>query len=654
MTAELVAGILELRAKNVKKRDILAQLGCTNGVFDRWGLRGGWSRLPHELTRTLSRMTDYEQHRDRIQKSLQALDYYQDELPVPAIQKKKLLTAEQLALALEAIASRCDLGQKRRGKYIDELGTLVGVPGGTLASWISSKGKLNAPVRNLRNLPGFVLQCERLIASFQQVGAMDTAEEIRCMVLSDRRPITAAHLVEVLLEIAGGSKDSLREMAIQRKLDPDVLESLVTSGGELQVIEALAELPGYSEYADELAMVLSALGHEWQATSLPTPQIPASEFLEQARERFGALVGVARGLASLPVGDQDAMASQAGLSPLLIKTLFGKDGGPRTLDEVMERLSGLEKHQIRAVTDLVRRIGEKYASAPRRGPEIPLQRIDIPPSINAAIRTLLVSPGGVDPGPRVRGRLARIYGKSAELVRAPRTYAHDRQRQILRWLCTSLKAKFPDSVEVQAYFDPLRSEIVLSSNLTAVNKRIKQFLGDGGVYRLIGEMRTSDETALNPREARHMHKLGRRLERRADEAGGPWARAVLDAMANCRFSIPVRGYMATHGRRQLDMHAERRIKNYLTSLGQGVELALLAGTMRPCGSCATDLDLPGHVSRGPYWHSAAGLHGIDIEGAIAQDQRRGFGTAVTLTRAERMTLDCNTDSDSDVSDDSGG
>lgn len=189
MTAELVAGILELRAKNVKKRDILAQLGCTNGVFDRWGLRGGWSRLPHELTRTLSRMTDYEQHRDRIQKSLQALDYYQDELPVPAIQKKKLLTAEQLALALEAIASRCDLGQKRRGKYIDELGTLVGVPGGTLASWISSKGKLNAPVRNLRNLPGFVLQCERLIASFQQVGAMDTAEEIRCMVLSDRRPI---------------------------------------------------------------------------------------------------------------------------------------------------------------------------------------------------------------------------------------------------------------------------------------------------------------------------------------------------------------------------------------------------------------------------------------------------------------------------------
>jgi hypothetical protein len=99
----------------------------------------------------------------------------------------------------------------------------------------------------------------------------------------------------------------------------------------------------------------------------------------------------------------------------------------------------------------------------------------------------------------------------------------------------------------------------------------------------------------------------------------------------------------------IQLHAERRIKNYMQSdSGESLDPARLAGTMRPCGTCASDLELPPDAHRGPFRQTRPSRYGVDSDHVMAQNQRDGIGTSVTLTHEGAYTFDWNTDSDSDV------
>ena len=95
--------------------------------------------------------------------------------------------------------------------------------------------------------------------------------------------------------------------------------------------------------------------------------------------------------------------------------------------------------------------------------------------------------------------------------------------------------------------------------------------------------------------------------------------------------------------------SERRIKDHVAKQsGAALDPTQLAGTMRPCGTCASELELPLEAHRGPFWQSAPARYGVDIEDLIHQNQRDGVGTSITRTRDKVLTFDVDTDSDSDA------
>src|SRR5690349_4321863 len=99
----------------------------------------------------------------------------------------------------------------------------------------------------------------------------------------------------------------------------------------------------------------------------------------------------------------------------------------------------------------------------------------------------------------------------------------------------------------------------------------------------------------------------------------------------------------------VNLHAERRLNHWSRETHGGpVDPARLAGTMRPCGTCADDLGLDDKASRGPFWMTNAAQVLIDTEAAVLRHVDRSIGTSVTLTREKRLTVDVNTDSESDA------
>lgn len=101
----------------------------------------------------------------------------------------------------------------------------------------------------------------------------------------------------------------------------------------------------------------------------------------------------------------------------------------------------------------------------------------------------------------------------------------------------------------------------------------------------------------------------------------------------------------------IKLHAERRIQHYVReTFGELLDRRLLAGTMRPCGTCADELGLDDGERRGPFWLSRAGQAFADTPRIIERNIASGVGTFVTKTREGRVTTDHDTDSDSDLDD----
>ena len=188
--------------------------------------------------------------------------------------------------------------------------------------------------------------------------------------------------------------------------------------------------------------------------------------------------------------------------------------------------------------------------------------------------------------------------------------------------------------------------IVVSSNKVSVNKAIRDFLHSGGLERLLNEPMPKYEGPWAARIAGHHAKLSRRMNPAADPHWGSASDAVLAAIAERRFRVPTTPH--TYDRKEVDLHAERRIKAFLrTKMRASIDPANLAGTMRPCGTCADEIGADRNAHRGPFWTSGAAIAGVDVEASIERHAREGMGTSATRTDTG-ATFAIDTDSDSDA------
>lgn len=251
---------------------------------------------------------------------------------------------------------------------------------------------------------------------------------------------------------------------------------------------------------------------------------------------------------------------------------------------------------------------------------------------------------------RMRGGIRTLewaYANSPELVRPPRSHEGDRERQALRWLCSALLNAFPGGKEVQAYYDRAKDEVWISSNARGTNRKIRQFLNDGGLQPELQRQR--DQTGkVNPddRWARHASKLHRVLDE--PSACHPDASLVLEAIARRRFRVPSEIFRVDGVARQIDLHAERRIKRaYEQEANTTLDPTKVVGTKRACGTCAEALQFPDTERRGPFWRSGAARAFVDLSSAVNASIAKGIPTHISRGRDGALNLYVS-DSDSDA------
>ena len=120
---------------------------------------------------------------------------------------------------------------------------------------------------------------------------------------------------------------------------------------------------------------------------------------------------------------------------------------------------------------------------------------------------------------------------------------------------------------------------------------------------------------------------------------------ILDAIRDKSFQIELRRITGQAGV-LVDVHAEQRLEAYSQKqYGRPLDRALLAGTMRRCGSCAEVLEAPKEEPRGPFWLSVSGRHSINEDLVIQRNIEESIPTYATLTREGKRTLDVDTDSE---------
>src|SRR6201999_2225966 len=126
---------------------------------------------------------------------------------------------------------------------------------------------------------------------------------------------------------------------------------------------------------------------------------------------------------------------------------------------------------------------------------------------------------------------------------------------------------------------------------------------------------------------------------------------IREAIKKRRFEIPTTIFKDYKGK-LVNLHAERRIKEALNEDGRPMNLDLLAGTKPPCGQCAAALGFEPERPRGPFWLSTAASAFLATNRIIEKNKKDRIGTHVTKTRDGKITVNYNTDSDSDVGADS--
>jgi hypothetical protein len=643
VNAQDIVDLLTMHKERIPRVEIGKRLKIGLSTVDDWVREPNWRS--GMLPKRLSKLPDYPALRECIQGLVQELGLHTGELAPPAEITRNPITASQLADALQMVSNR-DRNVKVKGRFIGHVAKAVGVSLGSLRNWITGEGKLRLAPGSVRNLPGFDQHADRLSAALARLGQKDSAQALATEAADPRKETTTESLVAVLGDMLKEPGKPLVDVALARNATHTTLRKFIAPNGALRIApDKLAKWPDYAQHVDALRSVLTALGHTEQAAGLKPATMAATDFLDVTRQHFARLMAMVDRLAIHPDADRVDETRRSGIPPQLLAVLFDPAGALRSESDIHQRLLGIEPHQRASLKDMLARIAKRHASGAAAVAEHGMKRIDMLHGGTIPDRALLVGQTSVDPGPGAPQRLERIYADSAGLVREPRSYAPERHRQVLRWLSTVLKQKFPESMEVQSYFDADRRRIVVSANSSEGNKNIRQFLRDGGLKRLLDSTPPSS-TDMTARELRHHTKLSRRMDPTVP-AGSDAAEAVFAAIAEGRFEVPKRAYTSQGA--GIRLHAERRIKDHVAKQSRAaLDPAQLAGTMRPCGTCASELELPPEAHRGPFWQSAPSRYGVDIEDIIHQNQRDGVGTSITRTRDKVLTFDVDTDSDSDA------
>jgi hypothetical protein len=551
-----------------------------------------------------------------------------DDIARPAA--KEVTSAKAMRRALEGM-----LANRRAGKT-DLLAGLADED--ELRTWFSHDGS-PAPGRtagSFVHLQGFNRARGAVVSLLTQLGQQD-------LVNAMPTPMSAelmARILKARVEHPEAGNDELMQMV---GVSSDTYHDYLNlSTGELRSATRLRNLPGYEAHWTEIRDALYQLGHAEHAAQLRGPvSDPAERLVYGIEDEMYALQKALHAMREDGLTRRQA-ARRAGLSnPALLRTLADKQGKVRNLQFIASRLPG------DVSPEMTSRLGE----AVRRLTDLAERDMAVRP-LNGRSRKLFVvgiTAARMKGGAEAR-RLRDLYADNTDLIRKPRSFENERPRQTLRWLATALKRWFPEGVEIQAYYDPVKGEIWASSNVDEVNERLREFLSSGG---LVDKLAAYDE---GPGHASRMdrdrtHRQMCKLKRTLDDPSlqpDEEARAVLEAMAAGRFRVPPPHEHPDEGGRRVNLHAERRIRDQVRAeTGHVPDAAYLCGTRRPCGICAKDLDLDASARRGPIWTSASSRAGHDPDAVADEYAEKGIPTFISQARDGRWTAGQDTDSEAE-------
>ncbi|WP_140629443.1 hypothetical protein [Methylibium rhizosphaerae] len=651
-------------------RDRIAQGKNVHGsVMKRWVSPVGWQR--DNLAGRLSKEPDYPQWRSRIEPLAKQLGILGDDehLPEPTAQRG-VFQASNLVGALRQIHARQEATAEGRlddPSLKQPLYQGAGTSKGSLANWVvAATGALKKPPASVAALPGYEQESGEIRRLLRALGHAKEADALPDQ-SGARQHISAATVARAFALIADNPQRSRGGVALDVGLSKETLALFIGPHGA--DVPRIARLRDYSEHFEAIRQALHRMGRADQANQLPMPLqhptataglagpsteagtsaavlLSAQEFVQRAESTVNKIVAVAELLRQDPTMSMLAATQSVGASKRVIRALMDDRGALRDRPDIEQMLRDVNPVTSQAIGKLVARLAERLdsaATAPHQPQdEPPLKRLVLEAAGFAHDRVLLVDRNTMDPGPGTRDRKQAIYSQNPSLVREPRSYEIDRQRQPLRWLSTMLKARFPRAMEVQCYYDAPSRSVVVSANVLQANAEIDRFIKSGGLGHMLADQapRPVDNTQ---RAERHSAKLLTRLDPAADPHPTQNAEEILAALAEGRIRVPRRGHSA------VDLHAERRIARYLgDNFGRSLDRTQLAGTMRPCGTCADEIGAGPDEHRGPFWMSKASRAGTVSDADIDRQARAGVGTSITLARNGRLTFGHDTDSDSDA------
>lgn len=538
--------------------------------------------------------------------------------------------ADQITRALEVMVANKAAGKPN---LLEGAGAAAGFDGPTLRYWFAHDGKLRRSFDLMPQvLKGFPAERAAIYRHLSALGHEDQAArlpqplsaDLLAAVLQARVDHPGATNAASLARLTGGNRVLIHSAVDAR------------NGGLRIKDHRLQHLPGYDTHWQAIRAALQALGHTERANGLPPPPTPGERFVRALKEDLypmAAAVNALQAEPGLPVREAARRMSDSAELAERLELLVAPGGQVRSRAEVEAQRPELKLHRHQY---------ELSALLQQLEPAVPsgMRRVLVPGFANFGAKLFIVNKtdGAAGVQNTTKKGLPAIYADSPDLVIPPRSFRHDRTQQALRWLSTVLKKEFK-TIEVQCYFDAKGQDVWVSSNNDGVNRRIKAFLDSDGLRSRLGEG-NADPSAS--RETRHLSKLARKLAE--PEAGGAMAQ-VLQAMAQARFRVPT-DTVYQHGK-AIDLHAERRIKDaFQDATGEALKLRSLAGTMRPCTVCAEDLGLPRSAHRGPAWLSRAAQAFYDANEIVERNVGQSIGTYASLTRAGKLSVNYNTDSDS--------
>ncbi|MGV9802826.1 scabin-related ADP-ribosyltransferase [Mycobacterium sp. NPDC003449] len=674
LTNELTAATVEAMLRDQKARPKVPGIQIARNYpgtllrTKRWLAGSSWgpgtrTNLPKEL----SQMPDYQQHREAIADLLRELGLYDSPLPEPQAAPKPF-GADDLAHALRSLIELRKTHQKimggqskgkGKGRLLLILAERTGYTGNKLTELLTAEGNWRPPRETMTRLAGYEGQREELSRLFGQLGHDDLAQDMPLAAEANAPTagVTVAKLAAALTQIAANPGISLHAVGTTMGTSRVATgKYLAPNAGGLRIDpEWFTDQPDYAEHRDRIEAALRQMGQDGQADRLPPP-FAAAEFLEALRSNDTLIVDAIARMRLDPEQSPHTAGSLAGMTANALAAFTSLVGsGPSIRDQatvethLRDTTPYLRRElaeRLEEMTNLAR--GHHPVASRRTG----MTKVTLPGAGSAPDRMHVVHrgvPTTVKPGKSTQ--LALLYRYNTDLVHPPRSYQDHRPRQALRWLATALKEQLEDQSEVQAYLDADEGTLYVSSNSTALNHRLETLLASGSEFEQVLEDRAA---TLDPRPDRHIASL-RDLMRSPVVDRGDAVSKIVAALKDGRVVVPAERYTRQYRTRDgvprahaVDLHAERRIMRMLKSEGRAMNLDLLAGTMRACGFCAADLEFEPTRPRGPLWLSRNATFELDTDAIIDDYLRRSIGTYATRTRSDKITVEYDTDSDSDA------